>query len=84
MFNPWFSVMMLAIEASEVAALRMLKIRLGGAEAWDEIQLMVSEKISAGLETVNSMMTGSNPLATVERYREHVAANASRLVTTKR
>ena len=43
----------------------------------------MSEKIGAGLEAVNSVMTGGLPLAVVERYREHVAANATRLVTPK-
>ena len=83
MFNPWYPVMLLAFEASEVVTLRMLKMGRGGADAWDEAHLMVSEKICAGLEVFSSMMTGSLPLACVERYREHVAANASRLVSTK-
>ena len=50
MFNPWYPVMLLAFESSEVVTLRMLKMGLGGADAWDEAHLMVSEKICAGLE----------------------------------
>ena len=83
MINPWFSLMLLAVEASEVITLRMLKMGLGGADAWDEAHLMVSEKINAGLEAVAGLMSGGTPLATVERYREQVAANAGRLVATK-
>ena len=49
----------------------------------DEAVLMMSEKIGTGLEAVNSVMTGGLPLAVVKRYREHVAANATRLVTPK-
>ena len=83
MFNAWFSLMLLAVEANEVITLRMLKMGLGGADAWDEARLMMSEKIGAGLEAVNSVMTGGLPLAVVERYRELVAVNAIRLVTPK-
>ena len=83
MINPWFSLMLLAVEASEVITLRMLKMGLGGADAFTEAQLMVSEKISAGFEAATGLMSGGTPLATVERYRQQVAANASRLVATK-
>jgi hypothetical protein len=83
MFHPWFSVMMLLFEASEVVALRIRRRRRGGADAWDEAHLMVSETITAGLEAVNGLMTGSNSLAIVDRYREHVAADAHRLAATQ-
>ena len=83
MINPWFSLMLLAVEASEVITLRMLKMGLGGVDAFTEAQLMVNEKISAGLEAATGLMSGGTPLATVERYREQVAANASRLAATK-
>ena len=33
MINPWFSLMLLAVEASEVITLRMLKMGFGGADA---------------------------------------------------
>ena len=84
MINSWFSLMLLAVEASEVITLRMLKLGLGGVDACTEAQLMVSEKISAGLEAATGLMSGGTPLATVERYREQVAANASRLVAKPR
>ena len=81
--NPWFSLMLLAVEANEVITLRLLKIGLGGTDAWEEARLMVSEKIGASLEAANGLMAGMHPLAVIERYREHVAANATRLATSK-
>ena len=36
MFNPWYPVMLLAFESSEVVTLRILKMGRGGADAWDE------------------------------------------------
>jgi hypothetical protein len=47
MFN---SFMMLAIEANGVIALRMMKLMRGGRNARREAELMVREKIHAGLE----------------------------------
>jgi hypothetical protein len=43
---------------------------------------MISEKITAGLETVGGLMTGGSPFAMVERYREQVTANGRRLGAT--
>jgi hypothetical protein len=44
------SLMMLALEANQVVAMRMMKLMLGGKRARREAQLMVSEKIGAALE----------------------------------
>jgi hypothetical protein len=44
---------------------------------------MVGEKIGAGLEAFSGLMAGSHPLAVIDRYREHVAANMTRLGTPK-
>ena len=40
---------------------------------------MVSEKIAAAFEAAASLLAGATPAAIVQRYREHVAANARRL-----
>lgn len=40
---------------------------------------MVSEKIDAALEAGTSLLVGVTPDTIVARYREHVAANSSRL-----
>ena len=44
------SLMLLAVEANGVIALRMMKLMRGGRSARREAELMVSEKIHAALE----------------------------------
>ena len=73
------SLMMLALEANQVVAMRMMKLMLGGKRARREAQLMVSEKIGAALEASASAMTGASGDEIIHRYRRHVAANAKRL-----
>jgi hypothetical protein len=76
MFN---SLMMLAVEANGVVALRMMKLMLGGRKARREAELMVREKIHAGIEATANLMAGASGDEIVHRYRQHVAANAKRL-----
>ncbi len=76
---PWHASAMLACESLEVIRLRLEKLMLGGDGADREARLMVSEKIDAMFEAGASLMSGATPAAIVERYREHVAANAKRL-----
>ena len=76
MFIP---LMMLAVEANGVVALRMMKLMLGGRSARREAELMVSEKIDAALESTASLMAGASADEIVHRYRPHVAVNAKRL-----
>jgi hypothetical protein len=71
---PWAAGAMLAVEASEVVRLRCEKLSHG-----DEAVLMVSEKVAAAFEAFASLLSGATPAAGVQRYREHVAANAKRL-----
>jgi len=73
------SLMMLALEANQVVAMRMMKLMLGGKRARREARLMVSEKIGAALEASASAMTGASEDQIIRRYRRHVAANAKRL-----
>jgi hypothetical protein len=73
------SLMMLAVEANGVIALRMMKLMLGGRRARREAELMVSEKINAAFEASASLMAGASGDEIVRRYRQHVAANAKRL-----
>jgi hypothetical protein len=79
MLNPWFATTLLAFEALDVMGLRMMKLASGGAAAREEAQLMVSEKIGAAIEAWSSLMQGGTQISMIERYREHVAANAMRL-----
>src|ERR1700755_1201249 len=76
---PWHAGTMLAFEASEVVRLRCEKLSHGDEAAGQEAVLMVSEKIAAAFEATMSLLAGATPAAVVQRYREHVAANAKRL-----
>ena len=76
---PWYAGAMLAVEASEVVRLRCEKLSHGDEGARQEAALMVSEKIAAAFEAAASLLAGATPAAIVQRYREHVAANARRL-----
>src|SRR5205814_8532261 len=62
------SLMMLAVEANGVVALRMMKLMRGGRKARREAKLMVSEKIHAAFEATASLMTGASGGEIVHRY----------------
>ena len=79
MLNPWYTTMMLAAESWHVMRLRAIKLSAGGQDSLDEAQLMVGEKIAAFWEAGMALLAGGNALGTIDRYREHVAANAARL-----
>ena len=80
MLESWYAVMMLAIESNGVICLRLMKLACGGSEAQDEVHLMVGEKIEAAFEASASLMAGGTLVSVVDRYREHVAANSTRLL----
>jgi hypothetical protein len=73
------SLMMLALEANRVVALRMTKLMRGGRNARREAKLMVSEKICAAFESSSRLAAGASGDEIVHRYRQLVAANARRL-----
>lgn len=79
MLFPWFEATMLAIESNGVVALRLLKFACGARDARAEAELMVSEKVDAAFEACGSYWGGGSPAMVIDRYREHVAANARRL-----
>jgi hypothetical protein len=79
MFLPFFSTVSLAFESGNVIGLRMMKMMSGGRGSHDEAHLMMTEKVSAMIEAGASLMSGATAGSVVERYREHVAANAKRL-----
>jgi hypothetical protein len=68
---------MLAVESNNVVALRMRNFALGMGNPVRESSLMISEKYDAAFEAVTSLIAGASINAVVERYRQHVAANAS-------
>jgi hypothetical protein len=78
MLNHWFALTMLLLESNEVAALRLAKFAEGEA-IWDEAEIMISEKIGAGVEAFTSLSRGEDALNVINRYRELVAANYGRL-----
>jgi hypothetical protein len=79
MFFPFYSTMMLGLESSHVIGLRMLKLTRGGSDALNEMHLMLGEKLDAAIESGANLMAGASADSVVDRYRQHVAANADRL-----
>jgi hypothetical protein len=79
MFFPFYSTMMLGFESGNVIGLRMLKLSYGGSAALSEMGLMMGEKVNAAFESRANLMTGGSAESVVDRYRQHVAANAERL-----
>lgn len=73
------SLMMLAMEANRVVALRMVKLIRGGKGARREARLMVNEKIEEAVRAGASIMAGASGDEIVRRYRRRVAANEKRL-----
>jgi hypothetical protein len=83
MLGPWFTVILLALESSEVIGLRVAKLAGGGVEAQREAHLMVSEKIDAVVEVGARLLFGATAVNVIDRFREQVAANAERLSTER-
>ena len=78
MYNP-FAVAALALDAQKVMELRLVKLAWGGYEAHAEAHHMIVEKFSAAAEVTTTLMMGGSIETVVNRYREHVAANRTRL-----
>jgi hypothetical protein len=76
---PWYAASMLAMESSEVVRMRLEKFAHCDDDAGQKARLMVSEKIAAVFEAAANWLSGATPAAIIDRYREHVAANAKRL-----
>ena len=79
-------LMLLAVESSEVIALRTIKLMFGGDDAAREVNLMIGEKFGAAIQTTADLFSGVTGSEIIEGYRQQVAANADRLSTwqTKR
>jgi hypothetical protein len=82
MLNPFLAVALLGLEANRVINLRIMKIAKGDEDARNEAFLMVDEKVLAALEACASFSAGHGPEVVINRYREHVAANAKRLAAS--
>jgi hypothetical protein len=81
--EPWFPVILLVLESSEVVGLRVMKLAGGGVDAQHEARLMVNEKIDAAVEVGARLLCGGTAINVINRFREHVAANAERLSTER-
>jgi len=75
----WYAATMLAVESIDVVGSRLQRLAAGGSEAWTEAHLMMFEKVDAAFEATATLAGGGTPAEIIERYREHVAANAARL-----
>jgi len=71
--------MMLGFESNTVIGLRMLRLVSGGSDALHEMHLMIGEKVDAAFESGANLMAGATAETVIDRYRQHVAANAARL-----
>jgi len=78
-FSPWFTVVSLMLESSEVIGLRVAKLAGGGLDAQHEAHLILSEKVDALFEVTARLIYGAKIIDVIERIREQVAANARRL-----
>ena len=79
MFGSWITVVMLALESSEVIGLRVAKLAQGGADAQNEAHLLVNEKIVAAFDAGMRLMCGATTSQVIDGFREQVAANVLRL-----
>jgi hypothetical protein len=79
MFGPWITVVMLALESSEVIGLRVVKLAQGGVDAQTEAHLLVNEKIVAVFDASLRIVCGATTGHVIDRLREQVAANVLRL-----
>jgi hypothetical protein len=77
--SPWSTVLLLALESSEVIGLRVAKLAGGGVDAQHEAHLIVSEKLDAVFEVSARLMSGATAINVINRFREQVAANVRRL-----
>lgn len=74
---------LLAVEAGEVMARRSLKLARADRRAWDEYQLMVTEKAEATMQLQQRLLTGqfgADPArGALDHVRKKVRANRRRL-----
>jgi hypothetical protein len=84
MLGPWITVVMLALESSEVIGLRVAKLAHGGFDAQNEAHLLVNEKIVAVFDVSIRLVCGATTGHVIDRVREQVAANVLRLSAERR
>ena len=70
MFGPWITVVMLALESSEVIGLRVAKLAQGGVDAQTEAHLLVNEKIFAVFDASLRIVCGATTSHVIDRIPE--------------
>ena len=68
MLEPWFPVILLLLESSEVVGLRVMKLAGGGVDAQHEARLMVNEKIDAAIEVGARLLCGGRQKRSDSRF----------------
>lgn len=79
MLNSWLGLTLLAFESTAVIGLRLVKISRGGVAAFDEVNLMINEKLLANAAAVRGLSAGVGIPVVIGGYREVVAGNFQRL-----
>jgi hypothetical protein len=83
MFRNWlkfaWDANLLALEAQQVMAMRVMKISLGGRRGSEEAERMLSEKILAAGQAGMRLARGGSGHSVVKQYRRKVRANRKRL-----
>src|SRR5437764_12825547 len=74
-FSRWSTVLLLAMESSEVIGLRLAKLAGGGVDAQHEAHLIVNEKVDAALEAAARLMSCATAINVINRIRVQVADN---------
>jgi hypothetical protein len=74
-----FDILMLAVEAHHVIALRLVAIARGGTAAALESRLMVTEKMTAAEHAAKMLAQGASTKAVISFYRTRVRSNVRRL-----
>ena len=69
MFGPWITVVMLALESSEVIGLRVAKLAHGGVDAQNEAHLLVNEKIVAVFDAGMRLVCGATTSHVIDGFR---------------
>ena len=83
MFGPWITIVMLALESSEVIGLRVARLAHGGVDAESEAHILVNEKVVAVFDAGMRLMCGATTCHVIDGFRKQVAANALRLSTER-
>jgi len=78
-FKFWYDSTMLSFESQHVIGLRLIKLAGGGKNAQTEANRMVTEKFSASMAAVVTLMCGGSGETVLAEVRKKVRSNSRRL-----